>query len=239
MSSTIDLSGRVRVFAGRLYNHDYLWFSSTEISKVSVTLPVLHNYALSYALSHFERGVSIGSTPQYATDLAAMPLYVTPAQALSAERTVVTFNAIDSVTLRTDIKPNVNTPDLGKRVYLDPVYEQRSSVQSPAKGYQVYAFSFDQRAPRGVTRLGKKGCPIRIYWTELQRPIARLLNEPQRPSHPLNPLDVSGQLLRYEPIAIPPHLLVREAEIAHDWFITSSGHHIHVPKLVLARLEAL
>ena len=39
----------VRLFAGRLYNHDYLWFSSTEISKVSTTLPVIHNYALTYA----------------------------------------------------------------------------------------------------------------------------------------------------------------------------------------------
>jgi CRISPR-associated protein Csc1 len=238
MSDTIDLAGRVRVFAGRLYNHDYLWFSSTEISKVSVTLPVLHNYALSYALSHFERGVSIGSVPQYATDLAAMPLYATPAEALSAERTVITFNAIDSVTLRTDVKPNVNTPDLGKRIYLDPIYEQRS-VQSPVRGYQVYVFSFDQRAPRSVTRLGKKGCPVRMRWTELQRPIARLLDDPQRPTHPVNPLDVSGQLLRYEPIAIPPHLLVREAEIAHDWFISSGGHRIHVPKLVLERLETL
>lgn len=236
MSDTFDLGERIRVFVGWLYNHDYLWFSSSEISKLSVTLPVLHNYALCYALSHYERGVAIGSTPQYASDLAAMPLYVTPAEAPLAERTVITFNAIDNVTMRTDVKPNVNTPDLGKRMYLNPIYEQNDAGQ-PVKGYRFYAFAFDGRMPRSVTRLGKKGCPVRIRWAEIMRPIARFANEAQQPTHLVNPLDISGQLLRYEPVSIPPHLLVREAEIAQDWFITSAQHRIHVPKSVLMRLE--
>lgn len=238
MPDTFDLSQRVRVFVGWLYNHDYLWFSSSEISKVSVTLPVLHNYALCYALSQYERGVAIGSTPQYASDLAAMPLYVTPAEAALAERTLITFNAIDSVTMRTDIKPNVNTPDLGKRVYLDPIYEP-AGVEQPIKGYRFYAFVFDGRAPRSVTRLGKKGCPARVHWTEIPRPIARFSDVAQQPSHLVNPLDISGQLLRYEPVSIPPHLVVREAEIAQDWFINVPNHRIHVPKSVLTRLELL
>ncbi len=236
MPDSINLWARLRVFVGWLYNHDYLWFSSSEISKVSVTLPVLHNYALCYALAHYERGVSTGSTPQYATDLAAMPLYVTPAEAPLAQRTVITFNAIDSVTMRTDIKPNVNTPDLGKRVYLDPMYEP-AGVEQPIKGYRFYAFSFDRRVPRSVTRLGKKGCPVRVRWTELLHPVANWSNEAQQPTHPVNPLDISGQLLRYEPVSIPPHLLVREAEIGQDWFINSAGHRIHVPKFVLTRLK--
>ena len=68
MPETLKLAGRIRLFVGRLYNHDYLWFSSTEISKVSATLPVLHNYALCYALSGYERGVALGSIPTYRSE---------------------------------------------------------------------------------------------------------------------------------------------------------------------------
>lgn len=236
MAEDIRLAGRVRVFAGRLYNHDYLWFSSNEISKVSATQPVLHNYALCYALAGFERGVAWGSTPHYAEDLAQMPLYVTPAVADFVERTTVTFNALDSITMRTDVKPNVNTPDLGKRVYLNLMYES-GTLERPELGFRFYAFVFDLRQPRSVVRLGKKGCPVRLRWEEVERPIARFSEAVRRPSHPVNPLDVTGRLVRFDSIQVPPHLLLRQAEIAGDWFIERGPHVIHVPKTVIERLN--
>jgi hypothetical protein len=138
----------VRVFAGRLYNHDYLWFSSTEISKVSTTLPVIHNYALTYALSAFSYAAYWGNKPNYAEDLAQMPLYTTPAMAESAPRTKVTYNAVDSLSLRTDIDLNVNTPNLGWRVYLDPVY---APPTSPARNrLYVLCICVCQRTPGQV-----------------------------------------------------------------------------------------
>ncbi len=236
MVEEIKLAGRVRVFVGRLYNHDYLWFSSNEISKVSATLPVLHNYALCYALSCFERGVAWGSMPQYAEDLAQMPLYVTPATAESAERTAITFNAIDSITLRTDIKPNVNTPDVGKRVYLNPIYEP-AGEDPPRLGYRFYAFAFGRENPRSITRLGKKGCPIRVRWQEIEWPVARFIDEARRPSHAINPLDVSGTVVRFDTVQLPPHLLLRPADIARDWFIERGPHLIHVPRIVMERVD--
>ena len=238
MSAGLKLAGRVRLFVGRLYNHDYLWFSSTEISKVSATLPVLHNYALCYALSGYERGVVVGSVPTYADDLAQMALYATPAQAERlVKRTKVTFNALDSVTLRTDLKPNVNSPDYGWRIYLDPLFESTVDAK-PRLGYTFYAFTFDRSQPRSVIRLGKKGCPVRVRWEEIEWAQAEFSATSRTPSHVVNPLDVSGQVLRYEPVALPPHLLLRSAEISEDWFITRGPHLIHVPKVVLARLQA-
>ncbi len=238
MSDALKLAGRVRLFVGRLYNHDYLWFSSNEISKVSVTLPVLHNYALCYAIAGHERGVALGSTPAYADDLARIPLYVTPAQSdRLVERTAVTFNALDSISLRTDLKPNVNTPDIGKRIYLDPVFERRTE-ERPHWGYTCYLFTFDRSQPRGAFRLGKKGCPMRVHWEEIEWAKAEFSADAKRPSHIVNPLDVTGRVLRYEPAALPPHLLLRSAEIAEDWFIERGLHIIHVPKSVLVRLQA-
>jgi CRISPR-associated protein Csc1 len=244
MPEKLNLTGWVRLFEGRLYNHDYLWFSSTEISKTSATLPALHNYALCYALAHYERGVSLGSTPTYLEDLAQMPLYATPAQPDSGaviQRTAITFNALDSITLRTvnDPKPNFNTPDLGKRIYLNLQYESRQ-LDRPEQGYLFYLFAFDQSQPRSVIRLGKKGCPVRIRWREIEKVTAIFSPDPKRPTHLINPLDVTGQIERYEPLALPPHLLLRSAEISQDWFIQHGRYDIiHLPKSVLARVEGV
>ncbi len=234
----------VRVFAGRMYNHDYLWFSSTEISKVSTTLPVIHNYALTYALSAFSYAAYWGNTPRYRDDLDKMPLYTTPAVAESAPRTKVTYNAVDSLTLRTDVGPSVNTPNLGWRVYLDPVYARQG--QKTEEGYTFFAFVFVQAhtavfgdsQPQSVFRLGKKGAPVRVWWQEIANPLAVFRKEPTRVGHLINPLDVSGEVKAFDAISIPPHLLLRSAEIASDWFILGAGAPIHLPKTVRERIGA-
>jgi len=234
----LDLMGKVRLFRGRLYNHDYLWFSSTEISKTSVTFPALHNYALSYALAQYERGVSMGSTPTYQADLAQMPLYATPAiySGDTLQRTAITFNALDEITQGTVAKPAVNTPDYGTRVYLNLQFEPRQQAKK-SQGYEFYLFVFNDEPPRCVIRLGKKGCPVRIDWQELTGITVQFSVTIKRPSHVVNPLDISGQIKMFEPFTLPPHLLFRRVDISHDWFIEQAGQIIHVPKSVVARLQ--
>lgn len=239
MIQAISLKERnIRVFACRLYNHDYLWFSSYEISKLSTVLPIIHNYALTYSLGDFSYGISQGTIPRYEEDLACIPLYTTPALANSWSRTRITYNAVNSRSLRTDDAPRgINSPDLGWRNYLDPVYpsDERSAQQL---GFACYVFTFDGRQPKGVTRLGKKGATVRLHWQEIENPLTVFRKEPVRPTHPLNPLDISGQVDFYEPISVPPHLLLRTAEVQNDWFIFAGPHRIHVPKRVLIRCQA-
>lgn len=228
----------VRLFACRLYNHDYLWFSSYEISKLSTTLAVLHNYALTYSLGDFSYGISWGTAPRYEEDLARIPLYATPALAAFWSRTRITYNAVNSRTLRTDDAPRgINSPDMGWRNYLDPVYpaDKREAQQL---GFICYVFTFNGQQPRGVIRLGKKGAAMRIYWEEIERPLAIFKDEPMRPTHPLNPLDVAGQISAYEPVGIPPHLLLRTAEVRDDWFVFAGPHCVHVPRRVAERCRA-
>ncbi len=234
----------VRVFSGRLYNHDYLWFSSTEISKVSTTLPVIHNYALTYALSAFSYAAYWGNAPRYAEDLAQMPLYTTPAAAQqNVARTKLTYNAIDSLSLRTDVGPGVNTPNLGWRICLDPLYDAPDKPK-PEKGYTFYAFVFAQAhqaqfgnaRPQSVFRLGKKGAAVRVHWREVDAPRAIFREEVTRPGHLVNPLDVSGEVRAFDAVNIPPHLLLRSVEIVNDWFIFGASAPIHLPKTVLKRI---
>jgi hypothetical protein len=116
----------IRLFYCCLFNHDYLWFSSYEISKVSSTYPVIHNYALSYSLSDYSYGVYKGSSPRYDEDLASFPLYATPAFCEEFEKSRFTYNAINSLTLRTDDAPRgINSPGIGWRIYLNPVWGKR------------------------------------------------------------------------------------------------------------------
>jgi CRISPR-associated protein Csc1 len=242
MANAIRLYERgVRVFAGRLYNHDYLWFSSNEISKVSTTQPILHNYALCYALSQRSYSVCVGSMPKYVSDpdaeFGAMPLYATPADATAenVKRTTITFNAVDTRTLTTGDSKTLNTPNLGKRIYLNLQWEG-GNAERPSKGYTFYVFTFDQYHPPGVARLGKKGCPVRLRWDEISQPLALFREGQQRPSHLINPLDVNGQVVSYDPVMIPPHLLLRTPTLAADWWVFSERHAIQVPKRVLERI---
>jgi CRISPR-associated protein Csc1 len=240
MANAIRLYERdVRVFAGRLYNHDYLWFSSNEISKVSTTQPILHNYALCYALSQGSYRVCIGSTPKYVEDpngeFDAMPLYATPAHATNVTRTTITFNAVDTLTQTTGDSKTLNTPNWGKRVYLDPVWEG-ADVERPCRGYEFYVFTFGGYSLPSVVRLGKKGAAARVRWDEIPSPVAMWREGQHRSSHPINPLDVNGLVVSYDPITIPPHLLLRTAALAEDWWVFSGRHAIHVPKRVLTRV---
>lgn len=223
----------VRVFSGRLSNHDYVWFSSNEFSKVSLTAPILHNYALSYALSGYSYGLYWGSVPRYVYDLQQMNVYANPAASQSARRTRFTYNAMDDLTMRTDTGGKQNTPDLGYKVCLDPL-----PAVGPARSeyYKVFAFSVGGMQLPGVIRLGKKGAAVRIDWTEITDAKACYTAEPITPSHPVNPLDITGEVLEYEPVSIPPHLLFRQVKIAGDWYIFNRTEAILFPKSVRTRL---
>lgn len=231
MPVSFDLAREgIRVYAGRLYNHDYLWFSSTDVSKTASTLPLIHNYALSYALSGFSYGIYWGHTPRYTEDLAEMPVYATPARCyLSPGLTRFTQNAVNSLSLRTDDAPrDRNSPSIGWRVVINPICPVRN--ESDASGFSFYAFVRANYCLPSVVRLGKKGCAVRLDWQEISRPVASYREESIRVSHAVNPLDVLGELVSYEPVAIPPHLILRSAEIRNDWFVLTGEHRIHVPR---------
>jgi CRISPR-associated protein Csc1 len=231
MNERLDLKARgIRIYSGRLYNHDYLWFSSLEISKVAATLPLIHNYALSYALCGYSYGVYIGNRPRYEEDLNAMLAYATPARPQgTVGRTRFTQNAVNSCTLRTDDAPRgINSPAIGWRLVLDPVWRV-GTIENAISGFTFYLFTRESFRPPSVIRLGKKGCPIRLEWMEIAPVVAVMIDRPVRPTHAVNPLDIYGEVVSYDPIPIPPHLVFRAAEIRNDWFLFSDGHIVHVP----------
>lgn len=231
MNETLDLNARgIRLYSARMYNHDYLWFSSFEISKMAGTTPAIHSYALSYAISSYSYGVRSGGGPSYEEDLSAMSAYATPARPVGqTSLTRFTQNAINSVTLRTDDAPRgINTPALGFRLVLDPVWRTVPGERDPS-GFGFYVFAKSEYHLPSVLRLGKKGCPVRLDAEEILSPVAVRTTSVVRPTHAVNPLDVQGKITAYQPVPLPPYLILKIADIQDDWFVFSDRHKVHLP----------
>jgi hypothetical protein len=61
------------------------------------------------------------------------------------------------------------------------------------------------------------------YREEVENSLAIFKDEGKIVTHPLNPLDIAGKVIVYDPISLPPHMLFRTAEIAEDWFVFSGN----------------
>jgi CRISPR type I-D-associated protein Csc1 len=167
-----------------------------------------------------------------------MPFYATPADLLLrdnpfAGKVKQTWNALDTRTQQTqdpDFKKR-NTPMIGMRV-----------VIAPMTRFSFYVFTFEGQSPPGAIRLGKKRVPCRVYYREITKPVAHYRTRTFAPSHLINPLDVQGNVETFNPINIPPHLLLRQARLCVDYVVTRKQkrtyHNVHVPGRILQRVEA-
>jgi CRISPR-associated protein Csc1 len=227
----ITLSERgIRLYRCQLETHDYLWFASYDVAGISSTEAVVHNYALSYALNRFERSIVYQRVPTYEEDLAEMSIYPLPAHSVGAGKTVLTFNAVNSKTQQTQ-DPTYkakNTPMLGKRSCVDL-----------GTRFSFYAFARQgARLPR-VIRLGKKRVPCRLTIEEIKVPRAIFSSERFRPTHLVNPLDVSGRVITYSVVSIAPFLLLRDLTLEGDWLVKAGVDIVHVPRRVLQWAEVV
>ena len=222
----------VRLYAGWGMPHDYLWFSSTESAQVSTTFALLHGYALTLSLSQ-RSWACAPDAPDYERDLAPCAYYALPAAWTDASRVRITQNALDDRTHRTDSGKG-NTPSLSFRVCVAPA----PRALRPNAGFRVFTFAFGgEGPPPGVTRIGKKGCAMRWRWAEVADPIARVATEPFRPSHPVNPLDLSrdDSAVSCQPVSLPPHMLYQLAELRNEPVVRFDRDTVHVPAPVLRR----
>jgi len=90
------------LWRGRFENHDFLWFATTDLNATATTWPILHNYALTYAICQYSHAAYRGYRPNYDADLDRMNGYALPTQNTAAGTTRFTQNAIDEVTQRTE-----------------------------------------------------------------------------------------------------------------------------------------
>lgn len=251
----------IRLWHGRLENHDFLWFATTDVNATATTWPVLHNYALTYAICQFTYAAFSGHTPRYDADFARrvrqtdwseeqadgverMPAHALPAMAPRAGRTIFTQNAIDDLTVGTAgtvsssgkaVAARGNIPKLGRRVCIAPTMRRN--------GFEFFVFTWEGFRPPGAFRLGKKGCPMRarLDAVDEEKAIAHLVEDQFRPCHLVNPRDLLDQrsAVSYWPVIMLPNFLCREVTLRGEWAVVlDRGRFVHVPRRVVARWDA-
>lgn len=213
------------IYRGTLELHDNLYYATREIGRLYETEPVLHNYALCYALGlvdseKYATTVSDKSgyryfcpeqVPMYEahlTPLNQQDIHVTPARAIRHTAVLNTWKYADNRYHVEMQKTQKNIPSFGrvKEIAPESQFEFFVIAQKPLK------FS------RWI-RLGKWMSKAEVVIKELPTPKRNSAREFSFP-YPLNPLDVmfTNQVLSYDTINMPPVSLIRNVRMVGEFY---------------------
>ncbi|PSN18374.1 type I-D CRISPR-associated protein Cas5/Csc1 [filamentous cyanobacterium CCP5] len=213
------------VYRCTLELHDSLYYATREIGRLYETEPVLHNYALCYALGlvdsekyattvgedHSYRYFCPEQVPMYEahlTPLNQQSIYITPARAVRHAAVLNTWKYADNRYHVEMQKTQKNIPSFG-----------RAKEIAPESQFEFFAIS--QRPltfPRWI-RLGKWMSKAEVAVKELSTPKQNSAREFTFP-YPLNPLDVmfTNQVVSYDTINMPPVSLIRNVRMIGEFY---------------------
>lgn len=200
--------------------HDSVYYATREIGRLYETEPVIHNYALCYALGlvdsdryatrvpeeHSYRYFCPEQVPKYEehlTPLNQQGIYITPARSLSHATVLNTWKYADNRYHVEMEKTQKNIPSFG-----------RAKEIAPESKFEFFAISEKPLMLPKWVRLGKWMSKPEVKIVETQE--VRSNNEQEFTfPYPLNPLDVmlSHQVIRYDVINMPPVSLVQNVRI--------------------------
>jgi CRISPR-associated protein Csc1 len=195
--------------------HDSLYFATREIGRLYETEPVLHNYALCYALGlvdsdrysttvpeeHSYRYFCPEQIPKYEehlTPLNQQGIYITPARAIKHTAVLNTWKYANNNYHVEMEKTQKNIPSFG-----------RTKEIAPESQFESYVISEKSITLPKWIRLGKWMSKAEVRLSpplEFSKKTADFLC-----SHPLNPLDVmfSQRVVSYDTLNMPPVSLIR------------------------------
>jgi len=218
----------------RLTLHDSLFFATREMGTLYETERFIHNYALSYAL--FNDAViqvpyfTQSYEPRYREDLGKLNdlgIYVTPARPLQWEYLLVTWKMAQVTYYR---RPERFGSTKSPRNF--PLNYGRAKELAPGSRFEFFLVSASREVgehlPRWI-RLGKWASKAEVAW---ERPVEA---EPKpatsyTASSPLNPLDVTGRLIAFDLIAMPPVSLVNNALVEGPRYeVEIAGQEVRLP----------
>lgn len=217
------------IYRCELELHDSIYFATREIGRLYETEPVIHNYALCYALglvdsevysttvaSEYEyRYFCSEQVPLYEQHLAPLNqqgIYVTPARAISYTSVLNTWKYANNNYHVEMEKTQKNIPSFGrtKEIAAESRFEffiisQKSLKEKPRK------------LPKWI-RLGKWMSKAELSFEELPSP-----KEAEGLficTHPLNPLDVmfTNQVIRYDVVNMPPVSLIQNVQMSGSYY---------------------
>lgn len=213
------------VYRVTLELHDNLYFATREIGRLYETEPVLHNYALSYALGlvdseqyattvsgingyHYFCSEQVPQYQVHLTPLNQQGIYVTPARAVRHSTVLNTWKYADNRYHVEMQKTQKNIPSFG-----------RAKEIAPESQFEFFVISAQSLTFPHWIRIGKWMSKAELKVKELgnpkRHPVQQFLF-----SYPLNPLDVmfTNQVLSYDTINMPPVSLIRNVQMRGEFY---------------------
>lgn len=217
------------IYRGTLELHDNLYYATREIGRLYETEPILHNYALTYALGLVDsakycttvapeqsyRYFCPEQVPMYAAHLEPLNqrgIYVTPAIALRHTTVLNTWKYADNRYHVEMKKTQKNIPSFG-----------RAKEVAPESEFEFFVISQEALTFPHWIRLGKWMSKAELKIAELQPKLNPPGDKDIVVAHPLNPLDVmfTHRVLSYDTINMPPVSLIRNVRMRGDYYTFS------------------
>lgn len=213
------------VYRGTIELHDNLYYATREIGRLYETEPVLHNYALCYALGLIDSAKYATTVPEesgyryfcaeqvpmyeaHLTPLNQQGIYVTPARAVRHAAVLNTWKYADNRYHVEMQKTQKNIPSFG-----------RAKEIAPESRFEFFIISDQPLTFPHWIRLGKWMSKAEVSVKELPPPKRNSAKEFTFP-YPLNPLDVmfTNQVLSYDTINMPPVSLIRNVRMVGEYY---------------------
>lgn len=216
--------------------HDSLYFATREIGRLYETEPVLHNYALCYALGlvdsdrhattvpeeHSYRYFCPEQIPKYQehlTPLNQQGIYVTPARAVNHTAVLNTWKYANNNYHVEMEKTQKNIPSFG-----------RTKEIAPESQFECFLITEQPLTlPRWI-RLGKWMSKAKVEIHPLTKLKHHQEDEFTFP-YPLNPLDVmfTHQVLSYDTVNMPPVSLIRNVRMRGEYYTCEELKDLKIP----------
>lgn len=233
----------VLIYRCQLELHDSLYFPTRELGRLYETEPVIHNYALCYALGlvdseiysttvskeHSYRYFCPEQVPKYEehlTPLNQQGIYITPARSISHTAILNTWKYANNNYHVEMEKTQKNIPSFG-----------RAKEIAPESEFEFFVISQKEiKLPRWI-RLGK--------WMSKAELIVQQLSKMKTAEglftcvHPLNPLDVmfTNQVMSYDVVNMPPVSLIQNVQIQGQYYQFEDIKNLKIPVLMEYRFQ--
>ncbi len=209
----------VLIYRCQIELHDSLYFATREIGRLYETEPVIHNYALCYALGLVDSEIysttvaeadsyryfcpeQIPKYEQHLTALNKQGIYVTPARSISHSSTLNTWKYANNNYHVEMEKTQKNIPSFG-----------RTKEIAPESKFEFFIISEKPLKLAKWIRLGKWMSKAELTTEEIVNFVSK--NGDFIFPYLLNPLDVmfSHQVLSYDVVNMPPVSLIQNIKI--------------------------
>ncbi|MBW4448369.1 MAG: type I-D CRISPR-associated protein Cas5/Csc1 [Spirirestis rafaelensis WJT71-NPBG6] len=229
----------VFIYRCQLELHDSLYFATREIGRLYETEPIIHNYALCYALGlvdskiysttvaeeHSYRYFCPEQVPKYEehlTPLNQQKIYVTPARSLNHSSILNTWKYANNNYHVEMQKTQKNIPSFG-----------RAKEIAPESKFEFFVISGNKLRLSKWIRLGKWMSKAEVIVEEL--PKHKIVEGIFTCTYPLNPLDVmfTNQVISYDVVNMPPVSLIKNVQMRGQYYQFDKIQEVKIP----ARME--